>query len=209
MKKILFILFYICIVTSIFAHPHMQILSRAEFTFKNNELTGVWLEWEFDLFFSADIIISYDYDKNGIFDYQEIDAIYNEAFISLKDFNYFTFIRVKDKRMSPTEVQDFTAHTNNKKNLIYRFFVPLSNLESNDFYLSIYDFTYFCACFYQDENPVIFSGTMNLKPYYSIQKNEKYPVYYDPYAGPDSDIVYKKWEEGLETIVIKEIHVKF
>ena len=187
----------------------MQILARTTFEFQEDKIEGAWLEWEFDAYFSADIIMGFDLDQDGMFNKAETLEVYNNAFISLKDFNYFTFIRVGDKRISPDSIRDFSLYITDENMIVYKFFIPLTYLESNDFYLSIYDFTYFCACFYMEENPVIFTGEKNITPNFSIDKNEKYPIYFDPYAGPNDTTVHTEWKKGLTKLVIKEIHVTY
>lgn len=199
----------IIIGINLYSHPHMQILNRSTFDFKDEKISGVWLEWEFDAYFSADIIMSYDLNEDGVFSESEKEDIYNNAFISLKDFNFFTYLRVGGNRTSPKEVENFSAYIDDKENLFYRFYVDLSFLEEREFYLSVYDFSYFCACFYQEESPVNFINNGNLDPEFKIKKNEEYPVYFDPYAGPDDTTVYTEWKKGLNEVVIKEIYVKY
>lgn len=187
----------------------MQILSRSIFNFKNDKIEGVWSEWEFDAYFSADIIMGYDINVDGEFDEIETEEIYNNAFISLKDFNYFTFIRVGNDRTSPKSVSDFSVYIDDNKNVVYRFYISLEFLGKTDFYLSVYDFTYFCACFYQEVKPVSFLGGENISPVFSIDKNEDFPIYFDPYAAPGDTTVHTEWKKGLNTLVIKEIHVEY
>lgn len=191
------------------AHPHMQIMVNTTFKFDNDKISGVWEEWEFDAYFSADMVMSFDLDEDSKFDDKETEEVYNNAFISLKDYNYFTFIRVGDQRITPDRVDDFSLFIADNGALVYRFFIPLEMINSRDFYLSIYDFTYFCACFYQELNPVTFSGNEGFIPKYSIGKNEEYPIFFDPYAGPDDTTVHTEWKKGLNKLVIEEIYVTY
>lgn len=209
MKKLFVLIIFILFSNYLYAHPHMQIMARTNFEFKNDAIMGVWSEWEFDEYFSADIIMSFDVDEDGNFDDVETLEVYNNAFISLKDFNYFTFIRVGEERTTPDRAENFSLYIADNGKIVYKFYVPLTNIKSRDFYLSIYDFTYFCACFYQDIEPVKFIGTESVTPEYTIAKNEKYPIYFDPYAGPDDTTVHTKWKKGLNELVIKEIHIVY
>lgn len=209
MKKQLILIMFILFTTYLYGHPHMQILARTDFEFENDVIKGVWSEWEFDAYFSADIIMSFDINEDGVFDEVETLEVYNNAFINLKDFNYFTFIRVGDERTTPDRAENFSLYVAQNGMIVYKFYVPLVNITSRDFYLSIYDFTYFCACFYQDNQPVNFVGAKNITPEYSIEKNDKYPIYFDPYAGPDDTTVHTEWKKGLNEIVIKEIHIVY
>lgn len=208
MKKIILILI-LGMSSYIFSHPHMQIMTRSSFEFEDERIKGVWLEWEFDAYFSADIVMTYDINEDGTFDEVETKDVFSNAFISLKDFNYFTYIRVDEKRTSPKEVSDFSVFKDTNNNLIYKFYVPLDYLDVNEFYLSVYDFSYFCACFYQEKEPVSFINSNDMNPVFNIAKNEDYPIYFDPYAGPGETTVYTEWEKGLNEVVVKEIHVKY
>lgn len=189
----------------------MQILSRSYFYFDKDQIDYVVLDWEFDDFFSADVIMTYDLDGNKSFDKKETEEIYNNAFISLKDYHYFTYIRLdgEEKRVSPDKVENFEVFIGNNGRLVYSFSVDLGFIGDRDFYLSTYDFTYFCACFYQEESPVMFFQADDVSPKYEIKKNEDYPIYFNPYAGIGDNTVYDKWEEGLSEIVIKEIFVQY
>lgn len=207
MKKFLILLLFLYSF-SLYSHPHMLLHSRTTFDFEYDKLKGVWLEWEFDAYFSADIIMSYDINSDGIFDIEETIDVYNNAFISLEDYGYFTYIRVGDKRNSAKEVKEFSVFTSNDESVVYKFYIDLKHITAKEFYLSVYDFTYFCACFYQEEAPVVFSNPGKLTPTYEIKKDNDTPIYFDPYAGPNDTTIHTKWKKGLSEIVIQEIHVK-
>lgn len=208
-KKILIILITL-LSSQLFAHPHMMIINRSTFDFQDNKIKGVWSEWEFDSYFSADIMMSFDINEDKLFDLEETKQIHDNAFIALKDFNYFTFIRTDSKRTSPEEVTNFSVYIADNNNIVYKFYVPLEYLgETKDLYLSVYDFSYFCACIYQENDPVLFENIGGLSPEFDIAENEDYPIYFDPYAGPDNQTVYTEWKKGLTKIIVKEIHVKF
>jgi ABC-type uncharacterized transport system substrate-binding protein len=57
-KKIYFSLFLFILLSlaPLFSHPHVAIESKLNFVFEDNKLEGVYVEWKFDHFFSADII---------------------------------------------------------------------------------------------------------------------------------------------------------
>lgn len=198
---------FLFITGALYSHPHIQILTRSIVEFEDSRVKGVWMEWEFDEYFSSDIVLSYDLDFDSVFNKEETDDIYNNAFISLKDFDYFTYIREGDNRWSPESATDFSAYIKEDK-IIYKFFIPV-NIESREFYLAIYDFTYFCACFYQVEEPVKFSGIDGLEPTYSINENRDKPIYFNPYAGVGDTTVYTQMEEGLVELFIKELKIEY
>ena len=78
------------------AHPHMFLTCQAEFVWDKAKLSGCWLEWTFDQFFSADLM-NYDADHDGKFSPAETKNVYNNAFIYLKNYYYFMFIRQGEK----------------------------------------------------------------------------------------------------------------
>lgn len=187
----------------------MMLLSRSNFNFKDGKLNNIELEWEFDEYFSRDIIESFDLDKNGFFNHEEVLDVYNNAFISLKNYDYFTYIRIGEERFSPEHAYDLKVKLASNGNVIYIFKIPVKKITSRDFYLSVYDVSYFCACFYQEENPVNFINNSDLNPTYEIVENRDNPIYFDPFGGIDDTTVYTEYKEGLTELFIKEIHIKY
>lgn len=199
-----------CIVFFLFplhAHPHMFFSASAEFVWEKADLSGCWLEWEFDQFFSADIIRGYDVDGNGSFDAQEIKAVYKNAFINLKNYYYFTFIREKNQRSNPGSVTRFSV-SQKKGKVIYRFFLDLSDFQSGNLALAIYDYTFFCDVSYPVKNAVTCTYDKDfVKPTFNIVENKNFPVYYNPSGSIDDTTIYYEWKKGLQTYYPKEIVV--
>lgn len=208
-RKVL-IAFYLTSAFAIFAHPHMKLESRVQLDFDGDKIIGFYSEWELDKFFSSDILLGYDYDGNKSFDSAENKDVFNNAFISLKDYNFFTYIRVGNKRVSPESVSDFSVKVTPENNVVYRFYTSLKDIDSRDFYISIYDFSYYCVCVYKDKKTITdINNSNNIKYKTKIEKNENYPVFYDPYAPPGDLTIYTKMKPGLEEAIIKEIHVTY
>ncbi len=199
------ILFYTTI--SLSAHPHILLETNLDFEYAGETCKGVWVEWGFDKFFSSMIIQDYDTDKDGSFSSDEIKEIHDHAFINLKRYGYFVSIRKGNNRKSPESVDNFTARQE-KGQLFYKFFIPLGKSCGSDFYLSIFDPTYYCAVKYT-EHPVTIEQSDGPSPHFELMKNKKYPVYYNPYGAADDTTTYKKWKPGLETAYPEEIHIYF
>ncbi len=191
----------------LFAHPHMFLTNKAEFVWDKAALRGCYLEWTFDAFFSADIIRAYDADMNGSFNEAETRAIYNGAFINLRHYYYFTFIRQGSTRTNPPGVSGFTASQKNGK-LSYRFFIDLSGAGPGDIFLAVYDYTFFCDIAYPDTGAVTLTyDPAFVSPSYSIVENKDYPVYYNPLGAIDDATVYYEWKPGLQTYYPREIRI--
>ncbi len=202
---ILFILF--CIPAAVFAHPHVFIKSRMKFVWQQDKLQGVYLKWDFDRYFSADIQQWLDKNGDGKFSNAESEQVYKNAFINLKNYYFYTFIRQGTKRTNPSKVSNFQA-TLKDGVVTYQFYVDLSQYTGRDIYIAVYDYTYYTDVEYPKTDPVTFDCNSSVvQPKYEIVENKKYPVYYDP-CGPATDTtVYYKWKPGLQTYYPREIHL--
>jgi ABC-type uncharacterized transport system substrate-binding protein len=206
-KKIILFLILSGISTALFAHPHVFITSSVDFILQKDKLQGAWLTWDFDRYFSSDIIKWLDTNKDGVFSEKESQQVYNNAFINLRHYYYYTFIRQGNQRTNPARVEHFQA-TQKDGIMTYRFYIDLSGYTGNELYLAVYDYTYYCDVGYTKPDPVKFDcDTDTVHPEYEIVENKKYPVYYDP-CGPATDTsVHYKWKPGLNTYYPREIHI--
>lgn len=206
-RSFFFILFLIPALVG--AHPHMQFTSTAEFVWEGKKLSGVYLEWVFDHFFSADIIRGYDRNGDGQFDTAETRAVYQEAFLNLKNYNFFTFITQNKRREMPSSVEQFSVKQE-KGTLKYRFFVDLSAWDSGTIRLAVYDYTFFCDVRYPEKKAVSLTYDKSLlNPSWEIRQNTDNPVYYDPFGAIDDTSVYYEWKPGLETYYPHEIWIHY
>lgn len=184
--------------------------SAVEVVWEKESLKGAWIEWEFDAFFSNDIIYAYDADRDGKFNEKEIKDVYNNAFINLKHYYYFTFIRQGTKRWNPKDVQNFTAGIRSGNIMWYRFFIDLSAADQSEINLALYDYTFFCDIRPVDKNPVTLSyDPLYVNPKWAIVENKNYPVYYDPLGSADDSTIYYEWKKGLQTYYPKEIRISY
>lgn len=208
-RRIVIALALLSLPPSLFAHPHMYLSSSEEFVWKGAKLDGCWIEWTFDRFFSADIIQGFDADGNGLFNGAENKAVYDGAFINLKNYYFFTFIRQGKSRSNPSAVKDFTARQ--KEGILsYRFYVDLSKTAEGELALAIYDYTFFCDIAYPEKAPVKLTYDPALvKPAFKIAENRDYPVFYNPLGAIDDTTVYYEWKKGLQTFYPREILISY
>ena len=208
-KSLLTLLLLIGLTTFLSAHPHMMLTSRCTVRWEGEQLSGIQLDWEFDKFFSADIIGSFDLDNNRVFDEEETGEIYQYAFSNLENYHYFVFFREGDRRFFADEIRDFSASCRDGI-LTYSFFIPLERFSGREIHIAVYDYSFFCQVRYDKDEPVLLDYRQDLvRPEFSTGENKDYPVYYDPYA-PASDLtIHEKWFPGLETFYPVEISVVF
>jgi ABC-type uncharacterized transport system substrate-binding protein len=191
----------------LFAHPHIMLTTSLEIEYSNSGCYGIWVEWEFDRFFSISIINDFDLDKNGNFDSSEVKEIKENAFSNLKNYGYFIYLRSGAKRYTPDNISSFSARLSGEK-LYYRFFIPLIDKKFTNFYISVFDPTYYCSVDYLGNGFIIGQGSGPL-PKLELLENKDDPVYYNPYGTATDMTAYTKWEPGLQTAYPKEVHVYF
>jgi ABC-type uncharacterized transport system substrate-binding protein len=182
--------------------------SAVEVVFEGKSLKGAYITWTFDHMFSADIL-RYDANKDGVFNAAETRDVYDNAFINLRKYYYFTFIRQGSKRSNPSSVREFSVSAKAGK-VSYRFFVDLSSYPKGALYLAIYDYTYFCEIRYPDKGAVTLRYDPALiEASYEIETNTSYPVYFDPLGAVDDTTVYYEWRKGLNTFYPREICIRY
>jgi ABC-type uncharacterized transport system substrate-binding protein len=145
--SVLLCLFFIslCPATIALAHPHVFVDYSLSFVFNENGFAGVEQHWVFDEMFTSTVLYEFDRDQNLSLDEKEITEIKEKYFSSLKDFAYFTHIKIDGKDFEVRYVKDFFAGIQEDK-LVYRFFVPCHVSATSNFkeiLVSIYDDTYY------------------------------------------------------------------
>jgi len=92
-----------------FSHPHVFIDNSLKIVFNEKGLANINLKWVFDEMFSGMIIYEFDKNKNGKFEASEIEEIRKGAFGHLKNFDYFTHIKINGQQFKVRYVQGFSA----------------------------------------------------------------------------------------------------
>lgn len=189
------------------SHPHMAIYTCCELHFDEGRPQGVWVEFRFDRFFSADILYGYDQNQDQRFDSVETQDVYDYAFSNMKNYGYFLYIRQGENRKAPSSVESFSVRAE-EGFVIYRFYVNLHGLisrpEQRSFSVSVFDTTYFCACSYEQEPVKEGPGVPNSLSY-RIEENRDFPVYYDPCSPVWDTTVHETWKPWLVTAYPEEL----
>lgn len=124
-KRVFWLLTFIITGALLYSHPHLFIKPTIEVISNNSSIEGVWLDWEWDQWWSEDVLFECDLDGNGSFSKDEIELIYNDFFIGIEDFDFFTYISVDGKRYQIMGVENFTASNSSSNIVSYRFYIPL------------------------------------------------------------------------------------
>lgn len=208
MRKAIFLIAAILAAApAAFAHPHMSLVSKLEFEFDGKTCRGFWVDWTFDPFFSASIIQEQDRDRDRQLSPAEIKGVHDNAFINLRKYGFFVYIRTGNERRNPEAVERFSAEIRGDR-LAYRFYVPVGR--AGDINVAIMDTTYFCAVQY----PAKPASVVQLKagaPMPDLKRaiDKQNPVYYDPSQTATDNSRHVKWRPGLETAYPEEIRAVF
>ncbi|MGE0737408.1 MAG: DUF1007 family protein [Alphaproteobacteria bacterium] len=145
------------------AHPHVFIEAAAAIVVKDQSITAVKVQWTFDELFSNTLIQDFDKNKNKQFEPDEIADLRQNAFRSLKDFGFLTWIKVDGKpiKIEPEMIVDFSA-AQNKAMVVYRFTVNLKepvHPRKTPFQVSLYDETFYIEVSLAKRNAVRVEGS--------------------------------------------------
>ncbi len=128
-----------------YAHPHIWITCRLAFRFDASGLEGFTEVWRFDETTSEQILQMFDANGNGRIDRAELPALKAGYFDGLKDYSYFTSIRVDGLGLPTPTPTAFEADYRDSR-MVYRFFVPLAlpaGQRAREVTVTVWDPTYF------------------------------------------------------------------
>ena len=145
------------------AHPHVWIDMQSSIVFTDDGLIkGVDVEWTFDDGYAQMALDGLDLDGDGIYSQDELAPLTKENISSLKDYEYFTVMRVNGEQQKIGEVTDSgQIYSNNKLSL--HFQVPLEkpvDPKTSEFMVKIYDPEFFIAMDYVKDDPVDVVGKL-------------------------------------------------
>lgn len=159
------ILFTIIILFPIFpkhvvAHPHMFIDVSMKFMLNESGMSGIYTYWKIDEMNSTQLIDYYDKNRNGTFEKNELIQILK---FTLPNIQNMTTISWGLNFFDLQKVEKFNANVNNKKNVVYSFFIPctISVKEISDKKITVYF-----------EDPTIFIAFDLKKDLIQVSSNE-------------------------------------
>ena len=175
------------------AHPHVFVYNHLTVVFDDMGLAGFDIRWTFDEMFSQMFIGDYDKNRNGDLEPMEIDQLKAGAFDNLKEFGYFTHIRVNGQPFAVRFVKNFRAEINKNK-LIYRFFVPchVQALETaKAVTIAIYDQTFYCSVFLV-KDPVSFKNPAPYEVDHRIAINKEEAYYFEQIYPEEITLTFRR-----------------
>jgi ABC-type uncharacterized transport system substrate-binding protein len=192
-----FLLVLVCLVQlmpcSASAHPHVYVEARVDVVFDDNGLAGFKVTWVFDEMFSN--MIAYDFDTNGNhgFDPGEVEGVRKGAFSNLREFGYFTRIRIKGKPFVVEFVKDFSVILHEGV-MTYVFFIPChvrAATAAKEIRFSMYDDTYYTDIALA-RDPVKVNAAERFEVGWDIEENLADAFYYGQIYPEDIIITFKE-----------------
>ncbi len=165
------------------AHPHVWIEARAELDFTDGRVAAIAVEWTFDPMFSQVLIQDFDVDIDGVLNEHEQAALQREAFADVRDFGYFTHLRVGGRPVPFDRATEFGARIDGERTdgrLVYRFRLPLpepADPRTAPVTVGLYDPEYYVEVGY-DDAAIALTGEGSAGCRTEIGVDEAHPIYY-------------------------------
>ena len=139
------------------AHPHVWIEMQSSIVFNDAGLIkGVDLEWTFDDGYTQMALEGLDVNGDDVYSQEELAPLTKENIISMKDYDFFTVMRVGGDQQKLGEVTEYGQIWSNNK-LTLHFQVPLAtpvDPKKAPFTVKVYDPEFFIALDYIKDDPV-------------------------------------------------------
>ncbi len=143
---------------SAFAHPHVFVSVSAEVQYDGAGLmTGVKHRWAFDEMYSASAVLGLDKDGDGKYSREELQELAQLNVESLKEFEYFTFMKIEGDAVAFTDPIDYFVEADDKGLLTLTFTLPAKSPVKHGSLkvdLAIYDPSFFIAFSFAQKDPV-------------------------------------------------------
>lgn len=147
------------------AHPHSWIDLETTLLFNDEgQITGLWVGWLFDDFYSAFTLEETPRNSMGGYNQSSLDALAKQNLKNLSEYSYFTFIHADGKTLPHKEVTKFKTFVDNNR-LWMEFTVELETpvdprTQTIDY--AVYDPTYYVEILHAEKgDPIQMVGNVN------------------------------------------------
>jgi ABC-type uncharacterized transport system substrate-binding protein len=143
------------------AHPHVWVTMKSELIYApDGTVTGVRHAWTFDEMFSTFATQGIETKTKGQFTREELKPLAEVNVTSLKEFDYFTYLKVDgaEKKGAFKDPTDYWLDFKDSV-LTLNFDLPLkAPLQAKQLEIEIYDDSYFVDFTFSEKDPVKLAG---------------------------------------------------
>ena len=141
------------------AHPHVWVTAASELIFAaDGSITGVRHAWIFDDMFSTYALQGLKTKKKGVYTREELAPLAQTNMESLKEFAFFTFARVDNKKQKFADPIDYYLEYKDAA-LVLHFTLPFKTpVRAKQLVLEIFDPSYFVDFSLQKKDPIRLIG---------------------------------------------------
>ena len=141
------------------AHPHVWVTASSELMFApDGSVTGVRHAWIFDDMFSAYALQGIATRKKGVYTREELAPLAQTNMDSLKEFAFFTFAKVDNKKQKFAAPIDYYLEYKDAA-LVLHFTLPFKTpIRVKQLALEIFDPSYFVDFSLQKKDPIRLVG---------------------------------------------------
>ncbi len=163
------------------AHPHVWADALAMLVFKEGRLTTIRMQWAFDEFFSLVLYEDFDFNRNGTFDDDEIEAMRRGAFAGLGEVNFFTDLRIDGEQVAWEGARNFGVAVSDSGIVAYSFSLdvpePADPLDQA-ITLAVYDPEYYVSLEFLQSDPLRYIGMEDQGCSYAMEEASDTPLYF-------------------------------
>lgn len=142
------------------AHPHVWVTVETTVNYENGTVTGLTHKWTFDEMYAAMAIQGLDANNDGKYDRKELAELAQVNIDGLKEFDYFTFVKIGDSDLKLAEPKDYwLEYTDGLLSL--HMTMPLQQpvlAEASGLSFAVYDPSFFIAFDFAKQDGIRLAG---------------------------------------------------
>jgi len=139
------------------AHPHVWVTNEVTILFDKGSISGIRHKWTFDDMYTQMAVQGLDTNKDGIYDRQELAELAQVNIDGLKEFEYFTFVKLGSERLTTGAPVDYYLEHSKDGLLSLYFTLPFTQpvlADAKGFGVQITDPGFFIAFDFAKDDPV-------------------------------------------------------
>ncbi len=186
-------LLFFAVSTTVNAHPHIWIENQVEVRVNGNRIEAVRVEWTFDPFFSQSVLVDIGQPQGGGLSSSQVEQIRLNAFENLRNFGYFTYIRINGKEHPVRRVERFNARVNDDITLVYSFEIPIDvplGTEPIALRVSMYDESFFTDFAYKTREARV-DGASDIQYSQSYDRSQHTVPIWGPMQRETIEVVFR------------------